>query len=251
MRTSLCRSSGITLLAIILFLTSCAGAWIEPIAAYSPAPPSIGDYLASRGCSQAISLVGPGLARTYTRWDPAVPLEGGASFAASFAARYGIAYADRRSPVEVETLVGLYEQVRSAIEADPGLLGLPAGYRLTDQDKTDLFYVAAGRGLAIREILEPLLAQVPVPENPTCPPVPPCPICPACPPASPCPTCPVCQPCQPCPVCPEAEICPVLILSAEAQATLREMDGWLTIGPGRRRLIRRLTAELAGLAGQK
>jgi len=77
-------------------------------------------------------------------------------FAETFQARYGIAFIDRRSPLEVETLTEAFNQLDAflAKPGNPGVFGLPNGYRITEQDKTDLFYVLGPLGsLAIRELV--------------------------------------------------------------------------------------------------
>lgn len=182
---------------------------------------SVGDWLATKGCRTAASLVGPTLSVRVTTWNPASPLSDGPGFETSFAPRYGIAYSERRSPLEVETLVEPYERVRAGIEADPGRFGLPAGYRLTFTDKTDLFYVYCFGGLALRTVLLPMIEQ-------------PC----EC--QSPCPLCHTCE------VCPKVT-CPVFSLSPTALDTLERMTRWNVIGPGRAALLRRLRVEIQAL----
>lgn len=246
------------LLLAVVFLAGCAGRLITPIAASSPLPPvsvyaSLGDFLAAHGCRQAVSLVGPSLTRTYTTWNPAVPLQGGAGFAASFTARYGIAFADRRSPVEVETLSEAFNALSAFLaQGNAAALGLPAGYQITEQDKADLFYVAGpGRGLAFREVLLPLIEPPSLPPPPTEPPVCP-PLPPPCPPANDCPACPACPdpvplPCAPV-ACSPVPCAPVpLALSAKGNATVELMVTWRTIGSGRRQMLRELAAELKKL----
>lgn len=244
---------------LALVIVACSGRFIEPVAGYSQVHTysSVGEYLSSRGCTQAISLVGEHLTRTRTRWDINVSLGSGADFLPTFKLRYGIDYRDRRSPIEVETLVETYEKVRAEIESHPEVLSLPVGYRLSEQDKTDLFYVMGPRGgLAIREILEPLLrGPEPVPPVEPAEPVPgppeplPGPVLPPVvlvppfmPPSPPLP--PVCPPVVPCEVCSPTVPTPTpLVLSPESLSTLDSLSKWV-IGSGRKSKVNKLVKEI-------
>lgn len=241
---------------LIISILGCSGRWIEPIASYLPASTlstynNIGEYMSAHGCARAVSLVGGNLSRTYTPWDPSIALGSGPDFLPTFEKRYGIKYTERRSPVEVETIVETYERVRSAIESHPEVLNLPAGYRLTEQDKTDLFYVTCDRGgLALREVLEPLLVSPePVPVEPV-EPVPgppellPGPVLP--PGTSPVPSDPplppVCPPVVPCEVCPPTTPLP-FALSPESLSTLNSLSKWVT-GNGHKSKVNKLVREI-------
>ena len=182
---------------------------------------SVGAWLAAQGCSTAASLVGPTLSVRVTPWNPGATLSEGPGFEASFAPRYGIAYSERRSPLEVETLVEPYERARAGIEADPARFGLPAGYRLTFTDKTDLFYVYCFGGLALRKVILPLIEQPCECESPD----------------------PICHPCE---ICPKVT-CPIFRLSPTALDTLERMTRWNVIGPGRAALLRQLRVEIRAL----
>ena len=120
--------------------------------------PSFGDWLTARGCTKTAALVnlqGRLVRKTFT-WDPTVPLGSGTQFRPSFKARIGVDFDERRSPVEVETLVEAFNTLEAFLTQRPDVFGLPAGYKLTEQDKTDLFYVLGPRGtLAIRELILP------------------------------------------------------------------------------------------------
>lgn len=144
------------------------------------------------GCTQTAALVTAGLGglqkRTF-KWDPTKEILGGADYKPSFEARVGVAYDARRSPLEAETLVEPFNRIDQALAVGP-LCGLPKGYRLTETDKADLFYVLGPRGtLAIRELVMPEVdmaigAQVPpeptiIPPPVAPPPVPPAPTAPA------------------------------------------------------------------------
>lgn len=182
---------------------------------------SLGNWLAAQGCGTAASLVGPTLSVRVTPWNPAAPLSDGAGFEASFGPRYGIAYSERRSPLEVETLVEPYERARAGIEANPARFGLPAGYRLSFADKTDLFYVYCFNGLALRTVILPIIDP-------------------------PCECALPCQPCHPCEPCPKVT-CPTFRLSPKALDTLERMSRWNVIGPGRAALLRQLRLEIQAL----
>jgi hypothetical protein len=143
--------------------------------------PSMGDWLAARGCTKTAALVylqGRLVRKTFS-WSASVPLQSGAQFRPSFKARIGVDFEERRSPVEVETLVEAFNSLEAFVAQRPDVFGLPAGYRLTEQDKTDLFYVLGPRGnLAIRELVLPAIenpapptTKPPTTQPPTPPPV--------------------------------------------------------------------------------
>lgn len=146
-------------------------------------------FLRSKGCSRTAALVGPGLQKQTFPWDPTQPILGGADFAPSFEKRVGVAYKERRSPLEVETLVEPFNRLEAAL-AKASVCGLPKGYRITETDKTDLFYVLGfSGGLAIRDFVLPEVDRVlgvkaPDPQEPAVPPVAP-PVNPPSPPAQP------------------------------------------------------------------
>lgn len=233
------KVSLVTTFFLVLFLSSCSGNWIEPIVSNTPQRQysSLGEYLSSVGCTQSLSLVGANLTLTRSKWNPNVNLESGPGFLSSFKSRYGIDYNDRRSPVEVETLIEIYEKVRAAIEINPGLLNLPNNYHLSEQDKTDLFYVSGPRGsLAIREVLAPILVKDEIIDidppiiTPDLPPVvnPQCPECP-----------------QPV-ICPKPVSCPEcksFTLSSESLSTLDSISKWV-IGFGRKSKVNKLVKEI-------
>ncbi len=61
----------------------------------------------------------------------------------------------------METLVEAFNTLEAFLAKKPDVFGLPAGYRLTEQDKTDLFYVLGPRNnLAMRDLVLPKIAAV-------------------------------------------------------------------------------------------
>ncbi len=132
----------------------------------TPPRPSLGDWLASQRCTKTAALVSVNgrLVRRDFQWNPRIPLEGGARFHESFKGRYGVAMADRRSSLEQETIVEAFNAFEAFLAQRPDAFDLPAGHRMTEQDKTDLFYVLGPRNnLAIRELVLPLIANPPAP----------------------------------------------------------------------------------------
>ena len=135
-----------------------------------PPQGQIATWLAAQGCTKTAALVSVNgrLVRKSFQWNPNVPLESGARFRPAFKDRYGVDFDERRSPLEVETLVEAFNTLETFFAQRPDVFGLPAGYRLTDQDKTDLFYVLGPRNnLAIRELVLPAIANPPLPTTPT------------------------------------------------------------------------------------
>lgn len=233
---------------VLVYVVSCSSTDNAPITFLSQAQPhysSIGDYLSAQGCTRSVFLSGPTLTRTYAQWNPSQPLDQN-DFARTFNLRYGVEYSARRSPVEVETLVMVYEQVRAEIESHPEKLNLPAGYKLTQQDKADLFYVTSARGgLAIRDLLEPLLlSPIDVLPDAECPPVV------VCPPVTTCLPTPACPPISIPVPCPDPITCPppvpVPTLSPDSLSTLNSLNRWV-IGNGRKSKVNRLVREILNI----
>jgi len=219
--------------------------------------PTIADYLVSHGCTRTGALVlgsGNQLVKSTYAWSPSISLLTGPDFHATFLLRYGVRYTDRRSPLESETLSEAFNRLDQALAAE-GICGLPRGYSLTEQDKTDLFYVLGPRGgLAIRELVMPEVDRVlgtgavpPTPEEPVpvLPPVmPPTPPSPDPPPVLP--ELPSIQPTSP-PVLPvsPAPPLPTLTLTPSALTTLAAIKKWQPPwDKGRVRNVRKLAQEI-------
>lgn len=204
---------------------------------------TIADYLVAHGCSRTGALISfqGQLVRSTFAWSPSIALLPGADFMDSFFLRFGVRYEDRRSPLEVETLVEPFNAVQQALSLD-SLCGLPRGYSLTEQDKTDLFYVLGPLGgLAMLELVLPEVERVlgavaPQPaEPPVPPPVDPPPVLPEPPP----------EPTAPPPPTPPA---PPLTLSPASLSTLAGIPAWKPPwDKGRVRAVRALAKEVARL----